>query len=90
MSDALINGQRFRTFNVIEDFNREILSIEIDTSLPSARVVRVLDQIASWRGYPEKLRMDNGLELISIKLATWAEDNHGQAQSSLLSVVGGP
>lgn len=75
MSDALINGQRFRTFNVIDDFNREILSIEIDTSLPSARIVRVLEQIVSWRGCPEKLRMDNGPELISIKLADWAEKN---------------
>ena len=73
MSDALITGQRFRTFNVIDDFNREILGIEIDTSLPSARVVRVLDRIAAWRGYPEKLRMDNGPELISVTLADWAE-----------------
>jgi len=75
MSDALINGQRFRTFNVLDDFNREVLGIDIDTSLPAARVVRVLDQISSWRGYPEKLRMDNGPELISIKLAAWAEEN---------------
>ncbi len=73
MSDALINGQRFRTFNVIDDFNREVLNIEIDTSLPSARVVRVLDQITSWRGCPDKLRMDNGPELISVNLAAWAE-----------------
>ena len=73
MSDALITGQRFRTFNVIDDFNREILDIEIDTNLPSARVVRVLDRIAAWRGYPEKLRMDNGPELVSITLAEWAE-----------------
>lgn len=75
MSDALITGQRFRTFNVIDDFNREILSIEVDTNLPSARVIRVLDRIAAWRGYPEKLRMDNGPELVSIKLADWSEKN---------------
>lgn len=78
MSDALISGQRFRTFNVLDDYNREILGIEIDTHLPSARIIRVLDKIASWRGYPEKLRMDNGPELISIKLADWAEENNVQ------------
>ena len=76
MSDALMSGQRFRTFNVIDDFNREILGIEVDTSLPSPRIVRVLDRIAEWRGYPEKLRMDNGPELISVTLAEWAEEHN--------------
>ena len=71
-----MSGQRFRTFNVIDDFNREILGIEVDTSLPSPRVVRVLDRIAEWRGYPEKLRMDNGPELISVTLAEWAEEHN--------------
>ena len=43
MSDALYNGVRFRTFNVLDDFNREALKIEIDTSLPSRRLVRVFE-----------------------------------------------
>jgi len=73
MSDSLQSGQAFRTFNVIDDFNREALAIEIDTSLPSGRIVRVLDTIAAWRGYPKRLRSDNGPELISQKLATWSE-----------------
>jgi putative transposase len=73
MSDALYGGQRFRTFNVLDDFNREALAIEVDTSLPATRVVRVLDQVAMWRGYPIKMRMDNGPELISVTLADWAE-----------------
>lgn len=73
MSDALLSGQRFRTFNVLDDFNREILAIEVDTNLPAARIIRVLDRIAAWRGYPEKLRMDNGPEFISVQLAGWAE-----------------
>jgi len=73
MSDSLLSGRPFRTFNVIDDFNREALSIEIDTSLPSGRVVRILDNIASWRGYPQRLRSDNGPELISKKLELWAE-----------------
>jgi putative transposase len=73
MSDSLQSGRTFRTFNVIDDFNREALAIEIDTSLPSGRVVRVLETIAAWRGYPQRLRLDNGPELISQWLASWAE-----------------
>lgn len=76
MSDALWCGRKFRTFNVADDFNREALAIEIDLSLPAERILRVLDRIAAWRGYPAKLRMDNGPELTSAKLAAWAEE-HG-------------
>ena len=76
MSDVLMNGQRFRTFNVLDDFNREVLAIEVDTTLPAARVVRVLDRVVAWRGCPEKLRMDNGPEFASVALADWAE-KHG-------------
>lgn len=76
MSDTLRDGRRFRTFNVLEDFNREALAIEIDLSLPALRVIRVLDRVAEQRGYPEKLRCDNGPEFISVALAGWAED-HG-------------
>jgi putative transposase len=76
MSDTLRDGRRFRTFNVLEDFNREALAIEVDLNLPSIRVIRVLERIAERRGYPEKMRCDNGPEFISIALAGWAED-HG-------------
>ncbi len=62
-----------RTFNVVDDFNREALAIEIDFKLPAQRVIRVLDRIAYSRGYPLKLRMDNGHEFISLVLAEWAE-----------------
>lgn len=72
MSDALSNGRTFRTLNVIDDFNREALWIEVDTSLPGERVVRVLEQLLSWRGKPAKIRMDNGPELISQRLESWA------------------
>lgn len=73
MHDALVCGRRFRTFNVVDDFNREALPIEIDLNLPALRVVRVLDRIAANRGYPVMLRMDNGPEFISLALAEWAE-----------------
>lgn len=69
MHDALICGRRFRTFNVVDDFNREALSIEIDLNLPAQRVVRVLDRIAANRGYPVMLRMDNGLPFESTVFA---------------------
>jgi putative transposase len=73
MSDALWCGRRFRTFNVVDDFNREALAIEIDLNLPAARVIRVLDRLAAWRGYPAKLRLDNGPEFIAVEMITWAE-----------------
>jgi putative transposase len=73
MSDSLACGRAFRTLNIIDDFNREALWIEVDTSLPAERVIRVLEMLALWRGYPKQLRTDNGPELISQKLAAWAE-----------------
>ena len=76
MQDSLHTGRKFRALNVIDDFNRESLSIEIDYSLPAERVVRALDQVAEWRGYPNYLRIDNGPEFISQKLEDWAE-KHG-------------
>jgi putative transposase len=75
MSDALWSGRRFRTFNVLDDFNREALGIEIDTSLPALRVVRALDQLVEIRGKPKVLRVDNGPEFISDVLARWVERN---------------
>lgn len=75
MADALWSGRRFRTFNVIDDFSREALRIEIDTSLPSARVIRALNELVELRGKPKRLRLDNGPELISHALAQWARDN---------------
>jgi len=74
MSDSLSNGRVFRTLNVIDDFNREALWIEVDTSLPAERVVRVLEQLLDWRGKPTHIRMDNGPELISQRLESWAQE----------------
>ena len=76
MSDSLSNGRTFRTLNVIDDFNREALWIEVDTSLPAERVVRVLEQLLGWRGKPTRIRMDNGPELISQRLENWATEKH--------------
>ncbi len=76
MSDALWSGRRFRTFNVLDDFNREALGIEIDTNLPAARIVRALEQLVTIRGKPRVLRTDNGPEFIGEALAAWAK-RHG-------------
>jgi len=75
MHHRLTDGRTFRLFNVIDDHNREGLSIDIDFSLPAARVVRALDQIIEWRGKPLSIRSDNGPEYISDLLAAWANKN---------------
>lgn len=73
MSDALYHGTRFRTFNVIDDFNREALAIEIDTSLRTSRLLRVFERLGAARGYPAVLRVDNGPEFTSGDFMAWAE-----------------
>ena len=74
MSDSLSDGRALRTFNVLDDYNREGLGIEVDLSLPSARVVRTLEQIIEWRGKPQAIRCDNGPEYIAQTLIDWAND----------------
>jgi len=74
MSDSLASGRAFRTLNILDDFNREALWIEVDTSLPAERVIRVLEMLINWRGRPAQIRMDNGPELISQRLKSWAEE----------------
>ena len=76
MSDSLVDGRRYRLLNVIDDFNRESLAIEVDTSLPSLRVIRVLNRIVLKRGKPKTIRTDNGPEFISHLLQQWCE-SHG-------------
>lgn len=75
MSDALADGRKIRTFNVIDDYNREGLAIAVDLSLPSARVIRALEQVIEWRGKPAAIRCDNGPELLSGPLIAWANKN---------------
>lgn len=75
MHDRLMDGRAFRTFNVLDDYNREGLGIEVDFGLPSARITRVLDRIIEWRGKPEAIRCDNGSEMCSGEFQTWAENN---------------
>jgi putative transposase len=74
MSDSLYQGRRFRTLNILDEGVREGLAIEVDTSLPAHRVVRVLQQLEAWRGLPKAIRLDNGPELTSQYLANWCKD----------------
>jgi len=73
MADQLADGRSFRTLNILDDFNREGLGIEVDFSLPAERVIRTLNQIMAWRGKPLAIRIDNGPEYTSGLLQNWAE-----------------
>lgn len=80
MHDTLSNGVNFRSLNIIDDFNREALSITMDTSLSSKRVIRELDQLIGWRGAPKKIRVDNGPEFISDAMKEWAKSRQIELQ----------
>ena len=74
MCDSLVDGRRFRLLNIIDDYNRESLAIEIDTSLPALRVIRALNQLIQTRSKPKSIRVDNGPEFISDRLQQWCDD----------------
>ena len=74
MHDSLWNGRSYRMLNIIDDFNRQVLRIETDTSLPTMRVIRVLEQLEESRGLPQMIRVDNGPEFISHRLDTWCKE----------------
>ena len=75
MSDAPACGRRFRTFNVVDDFNREALHIEIDTSINSNRLVRIFEQLKRDHGLPQVMRSDNGPEFLGEAFTQWAKAN---------------
>lgn len=72
MSDTLATGRTFRTLNVLDEYTRECLSIEVDTSLPGQRVTRVLDRLAGIYGLPASIRVDNGPEFAGKVMEAWA------------------
>ena len=74
MSDTLYGGRRFRTLNILDEGVREGLAIELDTSLPAERVIRVLEQVVAWRGQPQAIRLDNGPEFIAERFTAWCAD----------------
>ena len=78
VTDSLANGRKIRTLTVVDTYTRECLAMEVDTSLPGARVRRVLERLAAQRLRPEELRVDNGPEFISRAVASWCEENRSR------------
>jgi len=76
MLDSLENGRRFRLLNIVDDYTRECVAIEVDTSLNGARVVRVLERLAEFRGLPKVIVVDNGPEFAGKTLDAWAHFNN--------------
>jgi len=89
MADSLVDGRKIRLFNVMDDFNRESLAIEVDTSLPSLRVIRVLERLITERGCPANIRCDNGPEFISHILEQWCS-HHSRRISLQFIQLGKP
>lgn len=73
MSDSLICGRKFRTLNLIDDYNRQALAIEIGISLGSSRVIRLLEQALEIYGRPTNIRVDNGPEFTSQQFQWWCQ-----------------
>jgi putative transposase len=74
MHGSLYYGKPFRTLKIIDESNREILGIEIDTGLPAGRVIRTLEQLREIYGLPQSIRLDNGPEPRSAVLSEWYEE----------------
>lgn len=75
MSDQLANGRTIRVFNVVDDFTRQCLAMEVDTSLNGVRVTRVLDRLVARHGHPQRIVMDNGPEFTGKALDRWAYEH---------------
>lgn len=75
MHDRLTNGSSFRVLNIIDDYNREVLTITADRSISSGRVIRELDKLLEWRGKPEQIRVDNGPEFLAHSMELWCQEN---------------
>jgi putative transposase len=74
MCDSLNCGKRYRLFNIVDDFNRELLHIEVDTSITSLRLVRVFELLRLEHGLPQVLRTDNGPEFLGESFCEWAKN----------------
>jgi putative transposase len=70
--DSLANGLRIRTLNIVDDFTRECVAIEVDTSINGKKVAKVLERLRSERGLPNVLLSDNGPEFTGKDMSNWA------------------
>lgn len=76
VSDVLTNGRRFRVLNIIDDFNREAVAMEIGTSMPTERVIRIMEKVTWCYGKLESIRVDNGPEFIAETFKSWCNGNN--------------
>lgn len=72
MIDTLADGRGFRTLNIVDDYTRECVTIEVDRSLPGVRVVRVLERLRAYDGPPRTIVLENGPEFTGRLVETWA------------------
>lgn len=80
MHDVLENGRKFRVLNVIDDFNREALTIEAEHGFPSVRVIDVLERLVEFNGKPSSIRVDNGTEFTSNVFRQWCAEKNIKLQ----------
>ncbi len=76
VSDTLASGRPFRSLTIVDEYTRECPAIEVDTSLPGQRVIRVLRQLADTGGLPNEIRVDHGPEFVSRSVRSWCEEHH--------------
>ncbi len=74
VSDALVDGRRFRVLAVVDDYTRECLALVADTSLSGVRVARELNVLVAVRGRPLMMVSDNGTELTSTAILRWCQE----------------
>jgi putative transposase len=75
MKDRLENGRKFRTLNILDDYNREALAIEVEYSFPANKVVKLIKRVIEWRGKPDDIRTDNGTEFIAKDFEVFCENS---------------
>jgi len=71
MPDSIAGGRRFRTLNIIDEYTRECLAIEVDLNIGGSVVARTLERLINRRGKPERILCDNGPEFTSKALDQW-------------------
>jgi putative transposase len=76
VADTLAQGRTFRVLTVIDEYTRECLAVEADTSLPGQRVIRVLERLALVRGLPLEIHVDHGPEFVCRAVRSWCEQQH--------------
>jgi putative transposase len=80
MSDVLLNKRKFRTLNIIDDFNREAIVVEAAYSMPASRVTQILERTIAEQGKPNGIRVDNGPEFISQEFKQWCRGKESTIQ----------